>query len=214
MIFRLNRLHSFHSRLSRAATALILLSGLALLANQASAARPQPKTSASATTQRPNAQPGNSTYRQRSTRRLSRSQIASRNIKSTKAEIAALEVQLGLARNAERSVRNRHDALSGGPNPSSRLRNAVRQATLERANLENRISAANTTLSRHRRELTQAHQALNSQRRVRWADQTAAPRATRSGKAKGITFNPRTLGPTGSGNPQPTGQPKGILKSS
>ncbi len=122
----------------------------------------------------------------------------------------ALESQLTLARNGEQSVRRRYEGQSG-----SQARNAIRQATLERANLENQYSDATQRLQSARATYRQAKAQLRTERQSQWQRQTSqpTPRTTRP-KARKLTFAAQPLGRTGSGSTRPAAAVRGILKTS
>jgi hypothetical protein len=124
--------------------------------------------------------------------------------------VKALESQITLARNGEQSVRRRYEGQSG-----SQARNAIRQATLERANLENQYSDAMQRLQSARATYRQAKAQLRTERRIQWQNQTSrpTPRPTQS-KARKLTFAAQPLGRTGSGSTRPAAAAKGILKTS
>ena len=120
-----------------------------------------------------------------------------------------LEAQITLARNGEQSVRRRYAGRSG-----SQARNAIRQATLERANLENRLSDVQQRYQSARRAYQQANGQLRAERRSHWQNQTsrtAAPKAQPKGRK--LTFAKQPLGPTGSGATRPRKAAKGVLKT-
>lgn len=133
-----------------------------------------------------------------------------RNVRDARVLISSLQNTLTLARNAEQSLKARHESQG-----TRNTRNALRQATVERANIENRLVDANQQLRGAQAAYRAAKSALRAARGTYWRNQTAAGRpAPKAGKARTLTFNSQPLGPTGSGTPRSTAKPKGILKQS
>jgi hypothetical protein len=131
-------------------------------------------------------------------------------VKQARQNVQALNAQIVIARNGEQSVRRRYEGQSG-----SQARNAIRRATLERANLENQQADATQRLQSARARYQQAKAQLRMERRSHWQRQTsgAAARPTAS-KARKLSFAQQPLGRTGSGSSQPTRVARGVLKSS
>ncbi len=133
-------------------------------------------------------------------------------MRRSREQIRVLESNLQLARNAEQSVRRRHDSNGG-----SSLRNAVRSATLERANLENQLTDVRQNYRDARASYQRARNQLRTERRAEWLAQSGAQNSRKPGgasKARTLKFASQPLGRTGSGSSQPNAKPKGILKTS
>ncbi len=136
--------------------------------------------------------------------------LSKRAMLQARQNVQALESQIAIARNGEQSVRRRYEGQSG-----SQARNAIRRATLERANLENQQADATQRLQSARARYQQAKTQLRLERRSHWQRQTSGSAVRQTpAKARKLSFAQQPLGPTGSGSSQPIRAARGVLKSS
>ncbi len=139
-------------------------------------------------------------------RQISRSKAV---MTQSREAVRQLEAQIMLAKNGEQSVRRRYTGQTG-----SQARNAIRSATLERANLENRLNDAVQRYQSARTAYQQATAQLRAERRLHWQNQTSRSTARKpQPKARKLTFAKQPLGPTGSGAVRPNQAAKGVLKT-
>ncbi len=181
----------------------VLTAGLALVLSLAVAAgahaAPGPKSGA-------NAGHGG---QQAGKSRMSRTARAKASMQSARERMLRLQEKLTLARNAENSVRRRYEGRG-----DSQARNAIRRATLERANLENQLSDVTQRYQEARAAYRATRTTLRSNRKSEWQGAAGSTRGARSAPPRGrkLTFATAPLGPTGSGNTQPKKAAKGVLK--
>ncbi len=208
-----------HKSYRNSAIIPLVLSALAfLLFSLDTYAAPQPnptlKTSsskASASAKRPDSQgrPNQYRYAKQPTAKHRAMNRTKAQLMQSRREIAALDQQIVLARRGEVAVRQRHEASS-----NTQLRNAVRAATLERANLENRRADLFQQYRSLRTSYKQSQAAVNATRNADWRGRLGGKPKVRAIKARKLTINTAPLPPSGSGASRPRIKPKGILKTS
>ncbi len=139
-------------------------------------------------------------------RTVARTRAAKR---SASEAVTRLQTSITLARNGEQSARRRYEGQTG-----SQARNAIRRATLERANLENQLTDAQQRYQTARAAHRRAKDALRVERSGQWQQRASGQtRRTTAGKARKLKIAAQPLGRTGSGQTRPTNAAKGVLKT-